>query len=150
MRHASSMVLCWGIFSLAACGGPMGPIPGGELEGEELAWPADWSFSDDVENILLETNPSDPYSVTVWGVYVENDVYVVGATAESRWVQNLLTNPRARFSVSGDIYTAWVEQVEDDDSEATEIEIPPAPMAVDVPEPERAEAEIVSLDKFRK
>ena len=93
----------------------MGPIPGGELEGEEKAWPADWSFSDDIENILLETNPDDPYSVTVWGVYVGSEIYITGATEESQWVKNLMTNPAARISVEGDLYRARAQQVASED-----------------------------------
>ena len=48
------------LFSLAlasACSGPMGPIPGGELQGTPAPWPEDWSYTDDIENVLLQTRP---------------------------------------------------------------------------------------------
>ena len=53
-----------GAMLLSSCGAPLGPIPGGKLQGITEPWPKDWSHAEDVDNVLLETNPSDPYSVT--------------------------------------------------------------------------------------
>ena len=64
----------------------MGPIPGGTLEGPELPWPADWTFTDSLENILLETRLEDPYSVTLYGVYKEKNFYVVCVHERSRYI----------------------------------------------------------------
>ena len=60
---------------ILACG-PLGPLPGGELSGSVASAPSDWSFTDEQENVQLETRPSDPYSVNVWGAGVDGSFYV--------------------------------------------------------------------------
>jgi len=83
----------------SACSGPIGPIPGGALEGEEIAWPDDWSFTDNIENVLLQTDPEDPYSVTIWCVARANTLYFAAADKESHWVQNINDNSKVILSV---------------------------------------------------
>ena len=78
----------------------MGPIPGGALEGEEIAWPEDWSFTDKVENVLLQTDPEDPYSVTIWCIAIENTLYFAAADKESQWVKNINDNSAVILSVN--------------------------------------------------
>lgn len=78
----------------------MGPIPGGALEGEEIAWPEDWSFTDNVENVLLQTDPEDPYSVTIWCIAIENTLYFAAADKESQWVRNINDNSEVILSVN--------------------------------------------------
>ena len=57
--------------------GPIGPFPGGALEGEVgSAAVADWSFARDVENAQLETRPGDPHSVNTWWGAVGDELYV--------------------------------------------------------------------------
>ncbi len=96
-----------------ACGGPMGPIPGSELEGPELPWPSDWTFTDTLEYILLETRTEDPYSVTLYGVYIEQDFYVAGVSKESAWVQFMLQDANVRLGIGGDLYRGRASQVND-------------------------------------
>ena len=68
--------------AVIACG-PIWMIPGGELSGTVVPVPADWSFSDAIEIVQLETNPDDPYSVNVWGVGVGPIFYVASASESS-------------------------------------------------------------------
>jgi hypothetical protein len=49
-----------------ACGGPVGPVPGGALSGSVKPAPADWSFVELVEQVQLETKPAAPHSVNTW------------------------------------------------------------------------------------
>jgi len=95
----------------AACSVPMGPIAGGELEGTPTPWPEDWLFTDDIENVLLETNPDDPYSVTVWMVVDNNQPYVAAASTDSRWARNMRENPNVVLSVEGMLYEAAASSV---------------------------------------
>ncbi|MEQ8689721.1 MAG: hypothetical protein RIC89_02640 [Pseudomonadales bacterium] len=111
----SAGILAFIALSLSACGSPMGPIPGGKLDGEVKPWPSDWSFTDDIENVLVETNPEDPYSVTVWGVYVDDKFYIAGADEDSRWVANLMKYTHMRLSVSGDLYEGRAIAISDHD-----------------------------------
>ena len=99
----------------AACGNPIGPIAGGKLDGQDAAWPDDWQFSDVHENVLLETDPTDPYSVTVWGVHAGSHFYVTAADGDSRWVTNIYTNNEVVLSVSGRLYAASASEVMDEE-----------------------------------
>ena len=60
---------------LAACE-PLWVIPGGTLAGDESGPPGDWSFSDAIDTVQVETRPTNPYSVNVWGVAVGRHFYV--------------------------------------------------------------------------
>ena len=97
----------------AGCSQPMGPIAGGALEGDVSQWPADWEFTDDIENVLLETNPDDPYSVTIWGVTNEGDFYVGASSVDNQWAQNIAADDRVRLSVEGSLYDARATRVTD-------------------------------------
>ena len=79
---------------LGACGAPLGPIPGGKLQGELSPWPANWKHAENCENVLLETAPADPYSVTIWGVGIQ-DQFFVGASKRSNACL-LYTSPSPR------------------------------------------------------
>lgn len=95
--------------------GPLVMIPGGSLSGSVQPVPSDWSFSDDVDVVQLETRPDDPYSVNVWGVGMGAHFYVVsGDAAESSWAQNVLADPEVRLRVGDAIYEMRAERVEDD------------------------------------
>jgi hypothetical protein len=61
---------------IGACGAPLGPIPGGALDGDLTPWPDDWLHAEECENVLLQTNPVEPYSVTIWGVGIDQAFYV--------------------------------------------------------------------------
>ena len=101
---------------LAACSQPIGPIAGGALDGEKAPWPDDWAFSFEVENVLLETNPNDPYSVTLWGVHVGRYMYAIAVDSDSRWAKNMAADSRVVLGLSGKLYNARAEVVS---SEAT-------------------------------
>ncbi len=109
MRNA--VVVLFSISLLCACSGPMGPIPGGKLEGTPAYWPEDWTFTDDVENILLETNPDDPYSVTVWCVTQTNNLYIAAASEDSTWVKNMRVNPKVLFNIEGQLFNGIAQGV---------------------------------------
>ena len=99
--------------TLSGCSGPLGPIPGGKLEGEVAPWPSDWTFTETVENVLLETNPDDPYSVTIWNVAIGNLVYIAAGDSESAWVKNMRANPAVLLKINHKLYPATVSQVID-------------------------------------
>jgi uncharacterized protein DUF2255 len=111
MRNAVVVLFCSSL--LYACSGPMGPIPGGKLEGTPAGWPEDWAFTDTIENVLLQTNPNDPYSVTVWCVTQDGQLYIAAGNEESRWVLNMRENPEVVLSINGKLYEARVEDVTD-------------------------------------
>lgn len=92
-----------GLLLTTACG-PLVMIPGGRLEGTPTPVPDDWSFTDAVDDVQLETNPEDPYSVNVWGVAVGSDFYIAAGDRESQWAQNIRANPLVRLKVEDALY----------------------------------------------
>lgn len=95
-----------GPFALACllgCG-PTLLMPGGELSGPVEAIPGDWSFSDEISTIQLETRPPDPYSVNIWAVGIGDRLYVHAGANLSRWVENIQTDPAVRVRVAGKLY----------------------------------------------
>jgi hypothetical protein len=96
-------IIALALSSLLACG-PTVMIPGGELSGETEAVPSDWSFSDAVETVQLETRPEDPYSVNIWGVAVGSDFYVAAGNAENAWALNIAEDDNVRLRVGEAIY----------------------------------------------
>ncbi len=83
---------------------PFVTIPGGELSGSLEPTPSDWSFSDAVETVQLETRPGDPYSVNVWGVGVGSTFYLAAGDAQSRWARNIDRDPLVRLKIGEGIY----------------------------------------------
>jgi len=98
--------------AVVGCGGPWVMIPGGELSGTPTPVPSDWSFTDEIDTVQLETRPTDPYSVNVWGVAIRQEgpardaIYVVagGGAEETTWARHLAEDPRVRLRVGDALY----------------------------------------------
>ena len=105
---------------LIACG-PIGPMPGGKLSGDVAAPPPDWSASDAVKNVQLETDPDgDPYSVNVWGAGMGPRFYVAAAEgAESEWAQNMIADPNVRLRVGDAVYELRATKIDGEDERNT-------------------------------
>jgi hypothetical protein len=97
---AALAVVAW----LAGCHGPFLLRPGGGLEGTAAAAPDDWSFTDAVKTVQLETRPTDPYSVNIWAVAVGANLYVHAGAHRRAWVENIEADPRVRLRVKDTIY----------------------------------------------
>ena len=97
---------------LQGCG-PLVMIPGGALSGSVKPTPSDWSFSDSIETVQLETRPDDPYSVNVWGIGIGEYFYVAAGDAESGWALNLIEDPRVRLKLADDLYELSATQTND-------------------------------------
>jgi hypothetical protein len=107
------------------CGGPVGPIPGGALSGNVKPAPADWSFIESVEQVQLETNPSEPHSVNTWIGTSGGALYLPTSMirgpklpTEREWVRNVEADDRVRLRVGDDVYELRAERVVDE-TEAT-------------------------------
>jgi hypothetical protein len=77
------------------------------------ATPSDWSFSDAVEIVQLETRPDDPYSVNVWGVGVGSTFYIASGDAQSRWARNIDRDPRVRLKIGDVLYELRAARTDD-------------------------------------
>lgn len=143
MRRLSAALACSLAFSvLPACGGPIVTLPGGELSGETQAIPDDWSFSDSVDTVQLETRPDDPYSVNIWGVGVGGDFYVASGDADNTWARNIEADDRVRLRIEDAVYE--MRAVRDDSPEARERFLAAAKAKYDFePEPGQAEEAVL-------
>lgn len=106
--------------ALLACGGPLGPLPGGALSGEVKPPPADWSFVADVKQAQLETNPAKPRSVNVWLGVWQSGLYVTSSMirgpkrpTERAWVRDVGLDPLVRMRIEGVVYELRAVRVED-------------------------------------
>lgn len=95
--------------------GPLGPIPGGAFKGpvnpeQNPAW-------SQVEKVMeLEIRPSKPWSLSIWAVVVDGELYSPSAFgAHRRWPAVALQDPRVRVRTHGQIYERTLEQVTDPD-----------------------------------
>jgi hypothetical protein len=89
---------------LVACD-PLVMIPGGRLSGPVVPPPENWSFTDAIDTVQLETRPADPYSVNVWCIAVDDDLFVIaGSGLETTWAQHIASDDRVRLRVAESIY----------------------------------------------
>lgn len=106
------------IATIAGCSGPFLVVPGGALDGTTTAVPARWAFTEEVDTIQLETRPTDPYSVNIWVIGLDEHLYVHAGTNRSTWVENMETDPDVRLQIDDSIYelvaTRVVDQAEFD------------------------------------
>ena len=104
-----SFAIC---FAVLACG-PTLVIPGGELSGTREPAPSDWTWTDDVSTIQLETRPEDPYSVNIWVVAKGDTLYVHAGKNRSALVENMEADPAVRVRVGERIFELTASRVED-------------------------------------
>ena len=97
---------------LLGCG-PLVMVPGGALSGTVQPVPSDWSFSGAIETIQLETRPSDPYSVNLWGIGIGENFYVAAGSSENRWVSNISEDPSVRLRLGDDLYELRATRTKD-------------------------------------
>src|SRR5262249_22079620 len=110
-RTALLVGLVLGI-ALTACSRPFLLMPGGRLDGAPAAAPESWSFTDAVQTVQLETQPSDPYSVNIWATAVGDQIYIHAGANRSTWVEHIEADPRVRLRVNDAIYELTASRVE--------------------------------------
>ena len=75
--------------------------------------PPDWSFTEDYGTVQIETRPTDPYSVNVWGVGVNRSFYVAASDAsDAAWARAIEAEPQVRLRVGEDIYPLLAQRIE--------------------------------------
>ena len=115
-QHATGVRLFFAMIAVLVAAGcePTFLFAGGELAGTERPMPSDWGFTEDFGTVQIETRPTDPYSVNVWGVGVNRYFYVAASDAsDATWAQAIEAEPRVRLRVGDDIYRLLAERTED-------------------------------------
>ena len=97
---------------LTGCGGPFVLLPGGALEGTKVPTPDSWAFTDAVDTVQFETLPADPYSVNIWVIALDENLYVHAGASRSTWVENMEADPNVRLRVDDSIYELAASRVE--------------------------------------
>jgi hypothetical protein len=98
---------------------PSGERPGFGIGGEVTHVRVDdWSFTDEIEEILIETRTwyGIPHSVTIWCVSIQGDLHV-GASFpdlpdERQWVSNVKRDPNVRLAIGGRVYERRLVPIE--------------------------------------
>jgi len=112
----AAVVLLWlglDTFGGRLLDGPLGPIPGGAFVGPVSAEAAPkWDGLPKV--IELEIRPSEPWSLSVWNVVIDGQLYVPSAMgARRRWTAVALEDPRVRVRVGDQIHEQRIVRVTD-------------------------------------
>ncbi len=96
---------------------PSDERPGLGLSGEVHQQAVeDWSFTEDADEIFIETVTSYwiPHSVTVWCVTVGNELYVAADDADKKsWVANVERDPNVRLKIKDKVYEQKLVPVAD-------------------------------------
>lgn len=93
--------------------GPLGPIPGGVLKGP-LSPDTHPQWADLEKVIELEIRPERPWSLSIWNVVIDGELYVPSARgAQRRWTAVAVREPLVRLRTHGQIYALRIERVTD-------------------------------------
>ncbi len=99
---------------LAGCGeDPFIVLPGGALAGEVADPPADWSEHKDVDEVQLETQPEDPYSVNLWVAAIGPDIYVATGEDGTNWTENIDRQRDVRLRIGTTVFELEARAVTD-------------------------------------
>ncbi len=95
--------LCW---ARLFAGGPVGPIPGGHIRGEPAAPPADWSFTNREDYLLVESDAwTLPYSARVWFLAYEGRLHLLLPSFFGDGLKRRLDDdPHVRVGFDGKLY----------------------------------------------
>lgn len=119
MRVAAALVVAF-MFGLAqsGCAQPRDERPGYRLSGEvSPAHIKDWSFSNEIDEIFIQTTPwyGIPHSATIWCAEVDGQLYIgsYGPGGKKRWEHNVLRNPNAKLRLAGTLYEVTITPIAD-------------------------------------
>jgi hypothetical protein len=96
---------------LVSCSEPRSWIPGGQLSGEVFSTPLTWV--DVPETIQVETRPSDPYSVNIWGVGIGQHLYIATSDTGTTWSDFINTDSDIRARVGSSLYELSATSITD-------------------------------------
>ncbi len=97
--------------ALTLCSCSYVPFSGGALQGTVTAAPQSWSNVAQPDIIELETNPAEPYSVKLWIVGHDADLWVHAGANRATWVEHMEVDPSVRLKIGESIYELTAERV---------------------------------------
>ena len=106
----SSVLL--GLYIYAQFSGPIGPIPGGELNGEIAISEPDWrALLPDGKFIEIQFGDKNGYSVTLDPHVIDEELYT-WSRAPNRWSSLIGEDPQVVIRIDGVLYRAIALKVE--------------------------------------
>ena len=94
-----------GLVALCAGAGPLGPIPGGALWGPVREPAADWSFTDAIAEIEVQTHVGPlPWTVTTWVMSSEGRLFLGASECDRVWTRRVMDDPQIRLRIDGVVY----------------------------------------------
>lgn len=97
--------------------GPLGPLPGGALVRGALSEDQKprWETAGIGETVELEVRPGAPWSVTIWAVVYEGNLYISADFLNpiKRWPYFVLEDPSVEVRAAGRRYRCSALRVED-------------------------------------
>jgi hypothetical protein len=95
--------------------GPVGPFPGGPLQGPVWQGPEpEWGFASDVCTIEVQVNPRRPRSGRTGVIVLDGKLYVPTTFERiKRWHISVLEDPRVILRIEGRLYPRCAKRVRD-------------------------------------
>lgn len=94
--------------------GPLAMVPGGWLWGEVREPPADWSFTDAIGEIQVQTHVGPlPWSVTTWVLSDRGELFIAASECERVWTHRVMADPEVRLRIDGVVYEMQARLVTD-------------------------------------
>ncbi len=94
--------------------GPLEYLPGGVLWGPVREAPEDWSFTNAVAQVELQTHVGPlPWAVTTWVMADGADLFIGASECERIWTHRVMEDPEVRVRIEGDVYELRARLVED-------------------------------------
>ncbi len=94
--------------------GPIGPVPGGVLWGETREPEGDWSFTDSIKEIQVQTHVGVlPWSVTTWVLSSEGELFLAAGYCERIWTNRVKQDPDIKVRIAGKVYEMQARQETD-------------------------------------
>jgi len=99
------LVLAVGFAALFGGVGPITFLPGGVLFGDTREPPADWSFTDRIPEIQVQTHVGPlPWSVTTWVMSVDGSLFIAANDCDRVWTHRVMEDPDIRLRIDGVLY----------------------------------------------
>lgn len=114
--HAGQVLLALSLCAwVCACDGPIGPLPGGRLRGEEAICPGDFRAFASEREVELEVSPDAPRSVRIWNVVKDGRLFVPGdfLTPIKRWPHQVMVDSRVRIRIAGELFRCSAHRLGD-------------------------------------
>jgi len=116
-RSPPSGTILVGLLALLVGCQPVDERPGTWLRGEPFSAPLqDWSFTDEIDEIFIETRPwyGLPHSTTIWCVTRQGKLYIGSyGDEEKAWEKAVAHHPGARLQIGNRLHPVVIEPIRD-------------------------------------